>query len=139
MTRDDILKLAQKHQQYRDCHELTLRGEGIVEFAQELLAKHRDADAARWLTASGFGPNVLIEYELARVRDYVLERSLRPEDIAEIFEVGLAAIRLHNPRIAAATRHGDVVVCEALDRTHIIPTGEASDSDWSAFSEIAER
>lgn len=41
MTDDQIIAIAERHAQYRDAQHLTLRGDGIVQFARDLLAQER--------------------------------------------------------------------------------------------------
>lgn len=39
MTDDEINRIAEQHQQFLDCKEITLRGQGILDFARALLAE----------------------------------------------------------------------------------------------------
>jgi hypothetical protein len=62
MTDERIKQIAEPHQQFLDCKEMTLRGDGILEFARALLAEGkqewraelaeslcRDLERPRWV------------------------------------------------------------------------------------------
>lgn len=51
MTDERIKQLAEPHQQFLDCKEMTLRGQGILDFARALLAEGKQEWRAAALEA----------------------------------------------------------------------------------------